>query len=58
MTNASSRNLIRTALLAVFMCALPAAAGEDVYGLGNGQDGAFNVGSGTTTISSTSRQAR
>ena len=50
MKNASSRNLFRTALLAVVMCALPAVAGEDVYGLGNGQDGPFSVGSGTTTI--------
>ena len=50
MKNASSRNFIRTALLAVVMCALPALAGEDVYGVGNGADGSITVGSGNVII--------
>ncbi len=50
MKNASSRSLIRAALLAVFMCALPALAGEDIYGLGNGHNGSPTFGSGNNTI--------
>ncbi|WP_044195337.1 adventurous gliding motility protein AgmC, partial [Hyalangium minutum] len=50
MKNASSRNFIRTALLAVVLCALPALAGEDIYGVGLGTDGAFSVGAGNVVI--------
>jgi uncharacterized protein (TIGR03382 family) len=39
MMNSTARNLLSTALLAVTVCALPALAGPDVYGLGDGTDG-------------------
>ncbi len=45
MTNATSRKLIRTALLALTLSALPATAGPDIYGLGDGSDGPLGVGS-------------
>ena len=37
MKNASSRNFIRTALLAVLLCALPSLAGDDIFGIGTGR---------------------
>src|SRR5512140_3402712 len=50
MKNASSRQLLRTALLAVFMCALPALAGEDIFALGDGHNNALSLGSGNNII--------
>jgi hypothetical protein len=35
MKNASKKNLLRIALLAVTACTLPALAGPDTYGLGD-----------------------
>ncbi|MFL5345808.1 MAG: adventurous gliding motility protein AgmC [Hyalangium sp.] len=50
MKNASSRKLIRAAQLAVFMCALPALAGEDIYGLGDGHNGSQTLGTGIINL--------
>ncbi|WP_224243423.1 adventurous gliding motility protein AgmC [Hyalangium gracile] len=55
MKNAFSRNLTRTALLAVFMCALPALAGEDIYGVGSGRNGPLTLGSGNSIINAYAR---
>jgi MYXO-CTERM domain-containing protein len=43
MNTATEKNLLRTALLAVLACALPALAGPDNIGVGSGRDGAFTV---------------
>ncbi|MDY7228839.1 adventurous gliding motility protein AgmC [Hyalangium rubrum] len=44
MTNTLLRTLLRAALLAVTVSALPALAGADTYFLGNGSDGAYGAG--------------
>ncbi len=43
-------NILRTALLAVTVCALPALAGPDNVGLGTGRDGALSVTTGSNTV--------
>ncbi|WP_224366229.1 adventurous gliding motility protein AgmC [Hyalangium versicolor] len=55
MKNASTKNLIHTTLLAVIVCALPALAGEDIYGVGNGHNGALNVSANNTVINAYAR---
>jgi len=50
MTNASRKNLLRNALLAVTLCALPALAGPDNIGLGTGRDGALTVNAANVVI--------
>ena len=43
MKTSTQSTFLRTALLAVLACALPARAGPDNVGLGTGRDGAFTV---------------
>ncbi|ADO70145.1 adventurous gliding motility protein AgmC [Stigmatella aurantiaca] len=49
------RNLLRTALLAVLVCALPAWAAQDLFGVGTGRDGALTI---TTNNQMINRYAR
>ncbi len=48
--NGLNKNLLHTALLAVTLCALPALAGPDTYGLGTGKDGALAPSAAGTVI--------
>ncbi|HYH96592.1 adventurous gliding motility protein AgmC, partial [Hyalangium sp.] len=50
MKNASSKNILRNALLAVTLCALPALAGPDNVGLGTGRDGPLTVNAANVVI--------
>ncbi|MFY0583122.1 hypothetical protein ACN28S_60435 [Cystobacter fuscus] len=43
MNNASMKNMLFTALLAVALCALPALAARDTYLLGTGRHGVLTV---------------
>jgi MYXO-CTERM domain-containing protein len=52
MTTSTEKNLLRTALLAVLACALPALAGPDNVGLGTGRTGAFTVPAPNTVVNS------
>jgi large repetitive protein len=44
------KNILRTALLAVTVCALPALAGPDNVGLGDGSDGALTVNAANQVV--------
>ncbi|MFL5347471.1 MAG: adventurous gliding motility protein AgmC [Hyalangium sp.] len=48
--NGLNKTLLQTALLAVTLCALPALAGPDTYGLGTGKDGVPTISAANTLI--------
>ena len=50
MKTSTQKNLLRTALLAVLACALPALAGPDNVGIGTGVDGPLTVAVGDSGI--------